>query len=996
MKAFFAARTQLLFTILLLGGILAGGLVLAATSSRNGSAKKAGEAKRTPRSGFVDGLCPPIAFSHSTIVDFSATSGEPFINSAPVTIAPNTPAGSPFISVPFGLSTTVSILWKSIDGGRSFINLGVMRDAVPGPGGGDTHQDFDAIGRFYYSDLAAACVTVAVSDDGGNSFTKISALTCVGPNDPGGITDDRQWSGGFGDGLGYMTTRNLAVSLGSNFHLARTRDAGVTWNSFNQPIGTVSQSGPLVFDKTKRNIGGTDYIVGYQIYHTGGTALKMLRLRDDDTGAATVAVDDIDIITPGGSVATVFPMIAVGRDGGLYVVWSNGNQIRMVTSQDFGESWSNIKVVSGEAPPAGKIMPWAIAGDAGRANIVWYQSTEGLGTELTNRWQIHMAQTLNGYAAAPSFETATVSEHTIHFGEICLRGLACDIDGSDRSFLEFPSITLDDRGAAMITWNDNTNQAAATVAAPQVAGAPYVMFAKQTRGPSLFAEIGTVDAGPGSVTITQPTNGQAVTSAPLEAAGTHTLPPGTFDNDEIGDAIFPFNGPALGPNLPGADLRKVTVTDDATNIVVTMEIGDTAAAAITAAHTTSSGDGMLYLAQWDYDESEAEAIDRVFWVAAEVRGGVPVGRTGTLGVIRSATSKKFIVYNPVLTASAQVDAVITPGTPGTVTLTIPRSVVGSPPEGARLKSFVAYAMTEHGPLVPCEQVTEASCESVFTTAGLPTKLDASRAFTYVMGGGPQFDGAVEFSLDDPTFANPRSATLDPANLNWEGQLHCTELTPGAHTLYVRQTINCNVSSPVVSTPFNVPAGAIPVCVVSRKVHGDPSKTFDIVLPQGDDPGIECRRAGASDTHTMVFKFAAAVTDVGMESVTAGDGSMPGISGEISSADSTEYIVTLTGVNNRQYLTVALGDVETATETLSLVEGRMGVLLGDVNSSVRVDGGDVLITRQQQFRPLTQGNFRADVNASGRIDGGDTLITRQRDFDDIEDAASAPAKDGNAR
>src|SRR3712207_6102913 len=99
--------------------------------------------------------CPAIGFSHSTIVDFSATSGEPFITSAPVNIPPNTPAGAPFISTPFGVSNTVSILWKSIDGGRSFIPLGapIVRDAAQGPGGGDTHQDFDHVGRFYYNDL---------------------------------------------------------------------------------------------------------------------------------------------------------------------------------------------------------------------------------------------------------------------------------------------------------------------------------------------------------------------------------------------------------------------------------------------------------------------------------------------------------------------------------------------------------------------------------------------------------------------------------------------------------------------------------------------------------------------------------------------------------------------------------------------------------------------------------------------------------------------------
>src|ERR1700730_14867905 len=52
-----------------------------------------------------------ILFTHNTLVDFSAVSGHPFINPAPVAIpapspnvnnAPPTPAGAPFVSQPFG------------------------------------------------------------------------------------------------------------------------------------------------------------------------------------------------------------------------------------------------------------------------------------------------------------------------------------------------------------------------------------------------------------------------------------------------------------------------------------------------------------------------------------------------------------------------------------------------------------------------------------------------------------------------------------------------------------------------------------------------------------------------------------------------------------------------------------------------------------------------------------------------------------------------------
>ena len=752
-----------------------------------------------------------VAFSHNTLVDFSFTSGEPFINAAPITIAPNTPAGSPFISVPFGVSTTVSLLWKSIDGGRSFIALGtpVTRDAVTAPGGGDTHQDFDHQGRFYYSDLSAACVSTAVSSDGGNTFSQVNPLSCIGPADLTGITDDRQWSGAFGDGRGYMTARNFqSIPTIQNFHLNRTRDGGQTWLA-PQTIGNVTQSGPLVMDKTKRNIGGTNYILGYQMYYSGST-LKMFRIQDPDTGANPTVVD-LTVGTPGGAVATVFPVPAVDNAGHLYVTWSNASAIFMSTSTDRGASWSaakRVSPVSGDPGTGTIIMPWVIAGDPGRVAVVWYRGSQASNsTSVNNRWDIYMGQSLNALDPSPSWTYTKVNEHNIHFGEICLIGLNCDLavpPGSrDRSFLEFPSITMDHRGAAMITWNDNTNQSAVTAANAQVTGAPYVMFSKQICGPSLLASVGDV-AEPGTVGITSPDSGAVFTQgSPVAVSGTHTLPAGTFDKDESGDGRFPDHGPTIGSNVPALDLRQVDITDTATNIVVKMHVADATTAGLTTATGTGGGDGLLYLTQWDYDENVADPVDKVFWVAAEVRGGVPVGRTGTLGVVRSATSKKFITYNPDLVDSTSVTVNISNTAPGTITLTIPRSLVGSPPNGALLKSVTGYAMSERGPLAatPCPD-PPASCENVFNPNSLPLKVDASGAFTYVVGGGLQLDGTVQLSLDDPNFTNP---TTLPANLDGSWTHTFPNPTVGQHTVYIRQNSRGCAMSPVESRTFIIQA-----------------------------------------------------------------------------------------------------------------------------------------------------------------------------------------------
>src|SRR6266436_9383805 len=122
---------------------------------------------------------PPATFGHNTLADFSAVGGDPFIR---VDKQDNV-----FVSSPFGFSTTVSLLFKSSDHGRTFIPLGspILRDAVTGPGGGDTHIDFDDHNRLYYVDLSAACTTAAVSEDGGNTFPldRTNPQTCIGSGD---------------------------------------------------------------------------------------------------------------------------------------------------------------------------------------------------------------------------------------------------------------------------------------------------------------------------------------------------------------------------------------------------------------------------------------------------------------------------------------------------------------------------------------------------------------------------------------------------------------------------------------------------------------------------------------------------------------------------------------------------------------------------------------------------------------------------------------------
>ena len=160
-----------------------------------------------------------------------------------------------------------------------------------------------------------------------------------------------------------------------------------------------------------------------------------------------------------------------------------------------------------------------------------------------------------------------------------------------------------------------------------------------------------------------------------------------------------------------------------------------------------------------------------------------------------------------------------------------------------------------------------------------------------------------------------------------------------------------------------------VSVVSRNTHSN-SGTFDIDLPETGVPGIECRSGGPASNYTLVFTFTNSVSVQGAN-VTRGNGSVTNF-GVIGN----QVTVNLTAISNAQTIVVTLSQVSDGLNT-SDVQATMGVLLGDVDASGRVDSTDVFQVRQQSLQTVNSSNFRDDVDLSGRIDSNDVFITRQQ-------------------
>jgi hypothetical protein len=158
-----------------------------------------------------------------------------------------------------------------------------------------------------------------------------------------------------------------------------------------------------------------------------------------------------------------------------------------------------------------------------------------------------------------------------------------------------------------------------------------------------------------------------------------------------------------------------------------------------------------------------------------------------------------------------------------------------------------------------------------------------------------------------------------------------------------------------------------VSAVSRKTHGS-AGTFDILLPLNGPPGIESRTGGSqSGDHDVVVTFTApaTVTTATCDGMNAG-----------TSTSGNDITVHCTGVSNAKVINVVLTGVTVGSVTGNITV-PMGVLLGDVNASGRVDAADVSSVRQQTLQTIDVSNFRNDINVSGRIDAADVSIARQQ-------------------
>ena len=458
-------------------------------------------------------------FSPSVFVDYKRFGGEPTVT------VDRYPGGNDvtYVSGPNGFAFPhYSPFFKSSDLGETFR----IPAHVPsfgqtfgtGGGGGDSYQVVGQLThKVFFVDLPGpGCVTMNTSSDQGETWVGDN----IGCGQSPGAIDDRQWDAvdetapapAGNTGNVYVSFINFTDPVAGTLALARSTHDGApgtfitdsVCNTLNGQVPT-NTTCPDPLDVGLQVAGPP--VVDY--YNTHNIYIPFVRATPIIPGVSSGPPYSLWVAksTDGGSTWTrnqvanlgshnpvnLFPEMAVDKAGNLYYTWSqtqgptqdasgfNGEQdVYYTYSTDRGTTWVAPIPLTQEANDSA-VMPWIVAGDAGRVDIVYYKANNGLNSNVgfdangnPMVWNTYFGQSLNALNTGSNFKNVQISDHPNHLGGICTAGLSCS---GDRDLLDFFTVDIDHLGAANVVWaDDNTSRGSDT----------RNKFARQLSGVSVF------------------------------------------------------------------------------------------------------------------------------------------------------------------------------------------------------------------------------------------------------------------------------------------------------------------------------------------------------------------------------------------------------------------------------------------------------------------------------------------------------------------------------
>ncbi len=677
-----------------------------------------------------------VGFSHAVVVDQQRPGFEPDVKVDGT--------GAVYTSVPFGFSTTQSFVWSSRDNGNSYQfvpgNIGGGKPTTC-IGGGDTDLFLDSSGALYFSDLQGLTnISNSMSTDGGAHWS----TNCLGaPNTP----DDRMWFAGTGS----SAAKNLV--LYQDYDATNTSASGG-----NQLVETVSTDGTHFLPVMNSNVGSlTGDCAGAAVQDcvTDNEGISGNQVVDPSTGNVYIAHTSTEGSsgTPGvriseGKVSLGTPPSAtwsespnldaslcpdptctdssgnpeelagenfasIARDsaGYLYVTFTAGPLDHNSNDPSFGAltapeqiyvvhslepapadpskvTWSAPQQITGTGASAGtNTFPWIVAGSDGRVDVAWYHTSEvsepgtcasgsgtctlyGAGSFTKAEWTVDMAQSLGAHDSSPAYSTSQVSESYVKHGQICTNGLGC-ATGGDRSLGDFLQVTTDNQGRALVSYvfDTSADSSAGEDAGPEV-------ISRQLSGPSLLASVGNVSQG----------------SGPGQALGSVTDPTGDADYSEGGSRTtatpnLDLTGASLANGTGNTLVAKISVKSLSSRSVSSNLGGPDGSWLLrwTVVNPGTTGNGHIYYAGMDNNAGLGGSGKPTFFA----------GDTAGLPPANPAEHTKYMTFPQTHLLSAKQASF--DASTGVITIRVPRSDVGNPPNGTTLYSATAFTATSTAP-----------------------------------------------------------------------------------------------------------------------------------------------------------------------------------------------------------------------------------------------------------------------------------------------------------
>ncbi len=492
-------------------------------------------------------------------------------------------------------------------------------------------------------------------------------------------------------------------------------------------------------------------------------------------------------------------------------------------------------------------------------------------------------------------------------------------------------------------------------------------------------------------------------------SGSPCLLPGlTILTDQSGDIFTPIG---VSPN-PAWDLRSLSVAEPYAStpdkIVVTLKVEDLN---VVPPDT-----------RWPVEFLINGNTTSGYWVGMSTSvldgyAGTPVFVYGTF----DPTGGTGGTYGNPSNAVGTLDAASNYNADGTITLVVPRALIGNPAVGDHLNGFlvrmradlVAVAFTPDN--MPDSLAPSGDYTIVGNDACAPNSAPIAALTAYPVDGNPgdppQGDPPLAIHFDASASSDPDSGdTIASYTFEFgDGSAPVTQASPTIDHTYMsnghfRATVRVTDNHGLQST--NAAQDEIEVelplnGIVSRKTHGA-AGNFDVNLLNSDGTAdVECRLEGSGYLLIYTFGDSGEFSTTGQAaSVTITNGGTVASHGP--GPGGNQYSVTLTGVTNAQHHVVTLDGVpvhnngNSGDATLKNVGVQFDLLLGDTNNSGSVSSADISQTKAQSGSVPTNSTFRTDVTTNGVTDSADISLVKSQSGTSLPSAPTQARNGGRQK